>query len=292
MSKKEFVYRKDNLNHKLICNRCFFIAFLIIFYSCKSHSLVEKSGQWNQIRHGEYLVENNTWNIQAIKSKWTQTIFCDTLKGIMGWKWDFSGEKDNPNFYIVKTFPEIIYGKKPYDNYQSTTFQLPTELTSAQFRLEYEYVANASGGYNTSTDISFSDSRNPKSNNIRAKMMIWFDHHNFPFFESERLKRAAIGGFQYKVFVDTSHTGPEGKWVFIALMSDNFPSKGELNLKEYFDYFLSQGALKPEWYLSSIEVGSEISSGKGEITFNKFKVLQRSDSTKIKQLNTENLKKE
>ena len=40
--------------------------------------------------------------------------FCDTLKGIMGWKWDFSGEKDNPNTFLVKTFPEIVFGKKPY----------------------------------------------------------------------------------------------------------------------------------------------------------------------------------
>jgi hypothetical protein len=196
--------------------------------------------------------------------------FCDTLKGIMGWKWDFSGEKDNPNTFLVKTFPEIVFGKKPYKNYKPTTARLPVELTSAKFRLEYEYLANAIGVYNTSTDISFTDSKNPIDSNIRAKMMIWFDHRNFPFYESEKLKQAVIGGLQYKVFIDAAHIGPEGKWVFIALLSDQFPLKGELNLKDYFDYFLSEGALKPEWYLSSIEVGSEISSGKGEITFKKF----------------------
>jgi hypothetical protein len=272
MFKKGFVYQKGYMNKKLIYNWCFFIAFLIIFCSCKSHNLVEKSGQWDQIQYGKYLVENNTWNVQATKSKWSQTIFCDTLKGCMGWKWDFSGEKDNSDSYVVKTFPEIIFGKKPYDNYKSTTLQLPVELALAHFHLEYEYSVNAKGVYNTSTDISFSDSRNPKSDNIRAKMMIWFDNQNFPFFESEKLKQEMIGGLKYKVLVDTSHVGPEGKWVFIALKSDKFPPKGELNLKDYFDYFLSIGALKPEWYLSSIEIGSEISSGKGEITFKKFNV--------------------
>jgi hypothetical protein len=232
--------------------------------------LVKKSEQWDQIKYGEYLIENNTWNIQAIKSKWTETIFCDTLIGKMGWKWDFSFEKDKPNTYVVKSYPEIIFGKKPFENYHSTTPRLPIELTAAKFILEYEYLVNAVGVYNISTDISFSDSKNPNSTNIRSKMMIWLGHQNFPFFESEKLNQAMIGGLQYKVFVDTTHIGPEGKWVYIALLAENFPSKGELNLNEYFDYFLSKGALKSEWYLSSIEVGSEISSGKGEITFNKF----------------------
>ena len=247
----------------------FFISFIILS-SCKSHNLVEKSGQWDQIKHGEYLVENNTWNVQAAKSKWTETILYDTLYGNMGWKWDFAGEKDTPPSYLVKSFPEIIFGKKPYKNYQSTSSRLPTELTSNHFQLEYEYSVNADGVYNTTTDISFTDNKNPDSNNIRAKMMIWFDHQNFPFFESEKLKQAMIGGIKYEVFVDTAHIGPEGKWVFIALLPDKFPSKGILSLKDYSDYFLSDGVLNSEWYLSSIEIGSEISSGKGEITFKRF----------------------
>jgi hypothetical protein len=264
------INRSDKIKYKLGYIRYLFIALLIFLSSCKSRNLVEKSGQWDRIQYGEYLVENATWNVQAVKSKWTETIFYDTLKGSMGWKWDFSGEKDEPNTYIGKTYPEIIFGRKPFNIYQTTTSRLPTKLTLAGFRLEYEYYAKAIGVYNTTTDISFTDNENPDSKNIRAKMMIWFDHQNIPFFESENLKQVTIGGLHHKVFVDTAHIGPEGKWVFIALLPNSFPLKGELNLKEYFDYFLSVDALKPEWHLSSIEVGSEISSGKGEITFKRF----------------------
>jgi thioredoxin-related protein len=273
MLKRSFIFHQiEKMNNTFRDSLYLFFILFIILSSCKSDNLVEKSGQWDQIKHGEYLVENNTWNVQVTKSKWTETIFCDTLKGKMGWKWDFSSERDTPNSFLVKSFPEIIFGKKPYDNYKSTSSRLPIELTSNQFHLEYEYIVNANGVYNTTTDISFTDNKNPNSNNIRAKMMIWFDHQNFPFFESEKLKQALIGGIKYEVFVDTAHIGPEGKWVFIALLPDNFPSKGKLNLKDYFDYFLSDGVLKSEWYLSSIEIGSEISSGKGEITFKKFLV--------------------
>ena len=102
--------------------------------------------------------------------------------------------------------------------------------------------------------------------------MIWFDRHAMPFFESKTLKRAVIGGRQHEVFIDTEHVGPEGPWTFIALLPENFPRSGTLNLNEYFNYALSVGALKPEWFLSSIEVGTEIASGKGEITFKRFDV--------------------
>jgi hypothetical protein len=248
------------------------IALLIFYCSCKKHNLIEKSSQWDMIKYKEYSIENNTWNIQAVKSEWSETIFCDTLSGLMGWKWDFSGEKDMKNSNEVKTFPEIIFGKKPYSNYQSTTSRLPEKITKVEIGLKYEYILEAQGIYNISTDITFCDSTNPSEKNIRAKIMIWFDNSNMTFYESEKLKTAKISGHQYKIYIDTTHIGPEGKWNYIALLPDNLPTKGEINFKEYFDYFLSEGVLKPEWYLSSIELGSEISSGKGKILFKKFEV--------------------
>jgi hypothetical protein len=264
-----------NLRHTLHCCGWFYCALTFItgFSECLAQgTLIEKSGEWDRIIHGEYLVENCTWNTSDAKSKWQETIFCDTVKGSYGWRWDFSREQDKADTYVVKTFPEIIFGRKPYDGYSSTTMRLPMVLASAQFRLQYEYTAHADGIYNTSTDISFTSSKDPGPANIRAKMMIWFDHHNMPFFDSKITTRAMIGGRQHEVFIDTAHRGPEGAWVFIALLPENFPRSGELNLRDYFDFALSVGALKPEWFLSSIEIGSEIASGKGEITFKRFEV--------------------
>jgi hypothetical protein len=248
-----------------------FGALLLIAGSCvaaEPAGRIEKSGEWDRIQNGEYLIENNTWNIHAGRSNWQQTIFFEPATGHCGWKWDFSGEKDsNP-----KTYPEIIWGKKPFDNYKSTTPRLPVALTNAQFRLDYDYVSRTTGSFNTSTDISFTDSTNPGPANIRAKLMIWLDRRNMPFFEAKTKKRAVIGGRQHEVFIDSNHDGSDGKWVFVALLAVELPTRGELNLREYFDYCLSEGVLKPEWFLSSIEVGSELASGKGEIVFRRFAV--------------------
>jgi hypothetical protein len=264
--------KNENQHYNLKFSGLFFIILLIGYMPCNSQGLMERSGEWNRILYGEYLLENNTWNVQALQPGWSQTIFYDTLKGSKGWRWDFSGEKDELNTIEVKTFPEIIFGRKPYDGYESTVSCLPMQLATAQFILEYEYQAIANGVYNTSTDISFTDSKDPNPANIKAKMMIWFDHQNMPFFETEKLESNMIDGIQYKLYIDTTHIGPEGKWVFIALLPNQFPRSGVLNLTAYFNFFLLAGILKPEWYLSSIEVGSEISSGKGEVNFNKFRV--------------------
>ena len=263
---KLFQYKEYYLRHV----RNILISLMFVSCSYNTPGLIEHSGENARIRHGEYIIDANIWNIQAITGKWEQTIFYDTIKGNMGWRWDYSGEEDKAGSFNVKTFPEIIFGKKPYDGYESTSSSLPVKLTSAHFNLEYIYSANASGVYNTTTDLSFTDSSNPGPSNIRAKMMIWFDHQNFPFFENENLKNAEIDKIQYKIYIDTTYTGPEGKWNFIALLPDNFPSKGIVNFNEYFDYLLSVGALKPDWFLSSIEIGSEISSGKGEVRFDHF----------------------
>lgn len=79
---------------------CIFSTLFVIVSLCgcaTQKGLIEKSGEWDQITYGEYLVENCTWNVGAAKSKWQETIFCDTLTGSHGWKWDFSGEKDENN---------------------------------------------------------------------------------------------------------------------------------------------------------------------------------------------------
>ena len=231
--------------------------------------LIEKSGEWARISLGEYLVENNTWNTKAVQPgfAWRQTVFADPATGAMGWRWDFSGQDG-----VTKSYPEIICGKKAFGAYTSTTPRLPVPLARARFRLEYDYAAKATGTYNTSTDITFTDSALAGEKNVRAKLMIWFDHQNMPFFNPARVTRAVIAGRPHRVFIDHNHDDADGKWIYIALLPDDLPARGELDLTEYFTYLRSIGELKPEWFLASIEIGSEIASGTGEVTFRRFVV--------------------
>jgi len=245
-----------------------FLAVMTLGAGVASAELIEKSDAWEQIRDGEYLVENNTWNIQAAgPGRWSQTVFCDPATGRRGWRWDFPGQNA-----VLKTYPEIIYGKKPYENYTSTTPRLPAPLATARFRLEYDYAAKAVGAYNTTTDITFTDRAAAGEKDIRAKLMIWFDHQNVPFFDPSRTTQAVIAGRPHRVFIERDHDAADGKWSFIALLPEALPARGELDLTAYFTYLQSVGALQSEWFLASIEVGSEIASGTGEVTFRRFVV--------------------
>lgn len=245
---------------------------LLITVACHGAAapgLIEKSGEWEKIPLGDYLVENNTWNTKAVRPgfAWRQSVFADPVTGAMGWRWDFSGQDG-----VIKSFPEIIYGKKAFGGYASTTPRLPVPLARARFRLEYDYAAKATGTYNTSTDITFTDSALAGEKNVRAKLMIWFDHQNMPFFNPALVTRAVIAGRPHRVFIDRNHDDADGKWIYIALLPDDLPARGELDLTEYFAWLLHDGALKPDWFLSSIEIGSEIANGSGEITFRRFVV--------------------
>ena len=245
---------------------------LLIAVACHGATapgLIEKSGEWEKISLGDYLVENNTWNVKAVRPgfAWRQSVFADPSTGAMGWRWDYSGQNGD-----IKCFPEIIFGKKAFDGYASTTPRLPAPLAGARCRLEYDYAAKATGTYNTSTDITFTDSALAGEKNIRAKLMIWFDHQNMPFFNPALVTRAIIAGRPHRVFIDRNHDEAGGKWIYIAMLPDDLPARGELDLTDYFAGLLHDGVLKPDWFLSSVEIGSEIANGSGEITFRRFVV--------------------
>jgi len=106
------------------CGWWFLSTLLALFNFCAGageSGRIEKSGDWDRIQDGEYLIENCTWNVKAATNKWQEAIFCDPATGSRGWRWDFTGENG-----ATKTYPEIIYGRKPYSIYKSTTSRWPT----------------------------------------------------------------------------------------------------------------------------------------------------------------------
>jgi hypothetical protein len=232
---------------------------------------IEKSGEWERIADGEYLVENVTWNTGAATTPWSETIFCDPATGERGWRWDFSNETGEARL-VVKSYPEIIWGRKPFEVYPATTPRMPAPLGEVGgLVLEYDYEARSeNAAYVTATDICFTDSRDPGPANIRAKLMIWIDAAEFPFFPGRPTSTATIDGRECEVFINPDYEEPGQKWVLVGIRPRDLPHKGEILLGKYFDYLLAQGAIKSEWLLSSIETGTEIASGKGEVVFRKF----------------------
>jgi hypothetical protein len=139
--------------------------------------------------------------------------------------------------------------------------------------LEYDIAATSEDAvYDTTTDIAFTACTNPGPSHIRAKLMIWLCCANTPFFPDKPHTTAVIDWRECELFIDPDYEEPGQKWVYIAILPKDLPPQGVLNLGAYFNYLLSTGALKPGWFLSSIEAGTEIASGKGEITFRKFVV--------------------
>ena len=77
---------------------------------------------WAQMQIGSQLIENNVWGKGDIVD-YTQCIY-KTSSNKFGWHWDWPYSGDN-----VKSYPEVIFGKKPWSN-ESTHPSLPTQLSA------------------------------------------------------------------------------------------------------------------------------------------------------------------
>jgi hypothetical protein len=245
------------------------IGLFLPVFAAANDSRIEKSEPWSRIQQGEYLIENNVWNTSAMGQRaWRQAIFTDPATGAMGWRWDFDAAADD---VVFKSYPQIIYGQKAYAAYTSTTSRLPAPLAGLRVRFEYDYRIEAMGRYNLSTDITFTDKPVAAEKHTRAKLMIWLETVGVEFFPG-RTKRLEIGGQMHDAFIDPQHDGADGRWTFIALRPLTPVSRGSIAVHDYIDALIALGALRPGWYLSSVEIGSEIATGRGEVLFRRFAV--------------------
>ena len=81
--------------------------------------------EWSQFSFGEYIIENNVWG-QGDIDDFIQCIY-RTGNGDdihFGWSWDWPNSNND-----VKSYPEVIYGKKPWSS-SSTTPELPIKINN------------------------------------------------------------------------------------------------------------------------------------------------------------------
>ncbi len=64
----------------------------------------------------------------------------------------------------------------------------------------------------------------------------------------------------------------DNKWVNITFRGENSNLKSSFNALELIQYAVEKNILKKEWYISDIELGTEIMSGAGIAWINAFNV--------------------
>ena len=90
------------------------------------------------------------------------------------------------------------------------------------------------------------------------------------------MPKSAIGGKTYEVwYLEEIGTGakPNGDgWRYVAYRSKTKQTRGTLPLDAFIKDSLNRGFLSPDEYLMTIEMGNEVSGGKGTTYFERYDI--------------------
>jgi hypothetical protein len=86
------------------------------------------------------------------------------------------------------------------------------------------------------------------------------------------VEEIVINGVRYKTYkADNFPPGVEQQWRFLVFQMLTPMGSGTLDFKPLFDYLKVRGFIQGDEYLSSMELGSEVEHGSGDVTVDSFK---------------------
>lgn len=209
-----------------------------------------------------FVLENNVWG----KGNLTNYQQCITARQndfatIFAWQWTWPEVGNN-----VKSYPEIIFGYKPFGN-TTTTPLLPKKIADLQSAVVSfsSYATTITGSGNLAFDIWITDSPTPAQSNIKHEIMIWFE---------KRVQQPA-GTFVEKVTIDGStydyYRGPLS-WDYIAFVKTSTNKVSSVNISEFLTYLKNKNHIDANEFLSAIEFGNEVISGTGFTVITNYKI--------------------
>src|SRR5690606_26712966 len=123
-------------------------------------------------------IANNVWSTPpAGASESAQCVRVRRVSGTKeyGWRWDWPPESD-----ALISFPQVVYGWKPWDGGESSHPRLPMRIADiGTLRLSYEMKTSAEGEHNLATTLwltrSGATSPEPNPKDISTDLMVWTD---------------------------------------------------------------------------------------------------------------------
>ncbi|MBN2006617.1 MAG: hypothetical protein JXA21_24910, partial [Anaerolineae bacterium] len=225
---------------------------------------------YERIGVGEYSLNNNVWN-KGDRTDYTQCVFAqgDTPPTAMGWRWDWPGSRRT-----IQAYPEVMVGDSPWDA-EPPTMGFPLPVSVRDLLVTYTASISATGNWNVALELWLTSDSAPAEENITDEVMIWVDANGLvpgPLLYD----RVTLDGVAYKVYVAPGHGDASGgsaaTWNYIAFMTEDPLLSATLNISLFLDYLVEKQVIAPDRYIASLELGTEIASGKGEFILSTYEV--------------------
>lgn len=215
---------------------------------------------FSTIDMGKYWLNNNLWG-QSSGSGW-QCVFNNWQSGdTIGWgtNWSWSGASNQ-----VKSYDSSVLGW--HWGWRRPNTELPVRLNAGRdIFTSWSFSGNLSGTLNVSYDLWLHNIANPgSSDNPTDEVMVW-------------LYRAGgagpVGTPQATVNIaGTSWTLYRGftSWNVFSFVRNSNTTSATLHLQDFLGNLVSRGWIANTKYLSSIESGTEVFIGNGQLNTDSY----------------------
>jgi hypothetical protein len=275
-----FAYSKNyyrDRNMKLLRMVILYAVLLLPLCSCTSVSndmdvKYEPQGtvtayagkDWESLLYDtQYRVVNNVWNKKAAAGRRFQTVFVENNSSStgFGWQWDWANSSG-----MVVSYPEIIYGDKPWDPLSGVDSPFPCQAGLSTITADFDASVNARGVYNMAFSVWCVSGLPQGIDKITHEIMIWTMNRGMKP-AGKKYSDVIIDGKEYDVYVKGGHTDNSGgsnhQWTYIAFEAKQDITGGPFPVSRFMEYLISRNLLDSTFYITSVELGNEIVYGSG-----------------------------
>lgn len=207
--------------------------------------------RWGQIElFGQYMVQNNIWNDEAVGQEQCVTALWDGESSVAGMIVDpvEIETSDTPGSY-----PAIVYGWHWGTFYGAYPEARRVEDIDA-IPSAWRFSAPSSARYNASYDLWLHPMPAPPDANGSLELMIWVDHRDAgPI--GEMVDRVELEGASWEVWLGEN---TEFGFSTVTYRRTEGTSNLTLDLTDFVTGALDRVQATPEWYLLGVEAGFEI----------------------------------
>ena len=217
------------------------VAAMVIYTAFFNQSDCDDQATWG---FKDSVITNDIWNKGQRQGR--QCVTAD------GWNWDWpNGGSD------VISFPHVEYGFSSWQQ-ESTTPVLPRQVRQIKrVNVNFKHLVSASGIGETTFMMWFNSEPAPTESNLIAQVMVWTENRGrSPSGADGPTIRADNRTFRQ---ISTKTHGRD----LVIFIPDRPLDGGELDLGIFVNALVAQHHLDPGSYLSDIDFGDEISSGRG-----------------------------
>lgn len=194
--------------------------------------------------------------------------------GLLGWSWAWP-TKSNAIF----AYPQIKLGTSPWAPLPKLNAEFPLESTNLQSLIvEHELEIQGNSEHNVATSLWLTNTseigEHPNPTAIIAELMIWT--YSTPAHMNPAGKH--VGDFEmgdgvWEVWVEKNwgDNVNTNKWTYITFRAKTKALKASFDVIHFTNYAVEHNILPRTFFISDIELGTEIMSGSGLVWVKQFK---------------------